>query len=181
MKLSTIGHTNHSFQLLTSKPQKLVGRLAEILEIEKIERPFEARELISLILDENEIDISDQLFERLDFDDSLEMWSSDANFLFAMGDILSLTSYSLDELATQPWHELFDRDSFFKMQIQNKFIQALTTGKVETNVTEWHMVRELRSPKMLNFEVKVKQITPFTDNDGMSGVVAIVKARPLSY
>ncbi|RYZ78287.1 MAG: hypothetical protein EOP06_29330 [Proteobacteria bacterium] len=100
-------------------------------------------------------------------------------FLFAMGQILKQTSYTIQQLSTIPWVDLFGRDELPASQIMNAVGTAITTGESQKKVTDWHEVTELQSKRHYKLLIRVKQITPFHSKGGIYGGFAVVESKRL--
>lgn len=173
--LSTLCHNETSLTRLPEDERDFVAGLSDQLGQNSIISPFEGRQVIWKSLNNKGLRVPSGLFENIATDDSLEMWTADLRFLFAMGSIIHKSSYSLDTLATHPWAELFSRDPSSMMQALTAWKAAMETGETQHDVTDWHWVRETRSPRMLSILLKIKQITPFQRNGVNAGIIALVK------
>jgi hypothetical protein len=184
--LSAVCHTENSLLIHEELHQVMLRELAQAMEMTSLFSPFEAKFYIGSIFKNSLGTMPTDLFEKLSEDDSLEMWStdyygnaSDLKFLFAMGAILKMTSFSMEDLSSTPWTKLFLRDEFNAKLILHRVVQAMVTGETQSNVTGWHLVSENGSPKQLQFQVRVAHIIPFKSTHGSSGVFGLVKSRPL--
>lgn len=182
--LSQICHNEETLRQLPMPYRSIVLEIAKELPLVGTLSPLLARDIVRRVMRRNEIAVPDDLYENVDADDSMEVWATgqanaDLQFLFATGPILTMTSYSIEDLVLNPWPELFGREEFFSRQIIKKLQQAILNNQSQKPVTSWHEVRELKSPRMRRLQVMVKQITPFRSASGLAGAFALVKARPL--
>lgn len=175
--LSAICHTEESLARLEPLQRRLISNLANRLAEVGIGNLFEAKQYIWKTMMDQGVEVHSDIFQQLEADDSIEMWTQDWRFLFAMGPVLSLSSYSLQELATAPWSQLFARDDEPAEQILSAFDMALMTEQSVHDVTDWHQVRELRAARESEFFVKVRLVAPFKSKDGVRGIFGVVKAR----
>lgn len=190
MNLDAFCHNSQSYRLLEPTYRQLIADLSPLASDRQLAAsftPFEGKQGLWKVMTRNRIQIQPELFEKMEKDDSLEMWvvpradgPQRMRFVLAMGKILSLSSYSITELATIPWNELFWREERYSVQITAGVLEALKTNASQFRVTDWHDVYESLSPNRLKFQVAVTQITPFKVPNGDTGIFALVKARPTS-
>jgi hypothetical protein len=179
MNLKAFCHTKESLEMLPEEHRAIVLKLAESALPDLYKSPYMARNTFSSTLARVGISVPDDIFKNLEKDDSIEMWTNDFRFIFAMGHILEQTSYQINELACSPWHLLFARSELENARILSKFHTALENNQSQISVTNWHTVTELASSGKFSFEVRVDQITPFVSSRGFNGIIARVKSRPL--
>ncbi len=180
MELAALCHTEESLQKLPDFHRQIVTELGIAIGEAGTRTPLEAKQHIWKTFMKMKIEVPNEIFENMEMDDSLEVWTSDLRFLFAMGPILQSTSYSLEELATISWASLFERDGEMEKRIVSDILGAVITKRTHYNTADWHVVRERMSEGQNEIWVKIKQITPFYSSVGISGVFALVKSkRPL--
>lgn len=94
----------------------------------------------------------------------------------------NLCSYSLDELASLPWDELFYRPPEITAQIFNEIGTALQSRKVLVSETPEHVVEELMSANKFKFKYKLKYIVPLTDLETRREdcVLGVIKAEKIT-
>jgi hypothetical protein len=177
MDLNALCHTLQSLEKLPDLHRELVADLATAIHSAGYDTPLEARHQIWKTFMKMKIEVPNEIFEKMEPDDSVEAWTSDLRFLFAMGPILKVTSYSLEELATISWASLFQRDIELQKKIVADILDAVITRETHYNTADWHLVRENFSEGRQHIMVKIKQITPFYSSTGLSGVFALVKSK----
>lgn len=181
MDLSTLCHTTESLAKLPTPYREIVLDLAQEVSGSGTETPFETKQAIWSTFAKMKIEVPSDIFRDLEYDDSVEVWTSDLRFLFAMGPVLTMTNYTLEELATISWASLFERPDVIEKQVIAKFLDAITTQKTQYNVADWHLVRERMSASRAVISVRIKQFVPFNSkSQGLSGVFALVKAKKLA-
>lgn len=91
----------------------------------------------------------------------------------------NLCSYSLDELASMPWDQLFHRPPEITAQIFNEIGAALQGRKVMISETPQHVVEELLSPNKYKFKYQLKYIVPLVDLETRREdcVLGVIKAE----
>lgn len=177
MNLENLCHTNNSYLALSSDKRAILDDILEASHDMDVVFPDQMKHILWKVMLKNGILIDNNIFELLEPNDSLEVWTDDSRFLFVVGPLLSQMSYSIDELSSKPWHELFERDKFSEKKILETYVQVLNTGKMVTDVCDWHLVSEIHSNKKVSLLIIVSAIAPFKSNKGFSGVVAIVKTK----
>jgi len=179
MNLQAVCHTEESFSMLPDRHREIVEELARLIPNGGLHSPFYAKEALWSAFAKFGIVFPPGVFELLEPEHSIEVWTSDTRFLFAMGDILQYCSYSLHDLATSRWEELFSRDTITEKRMLGRLVEAMKTGNAQKNVTDWHLVTESKSEKKNSLQVKVSLLVPFQSRD-VSGVFALVKVKPTS-
>lgn len=178
MNLALLCHTEESVQLLPQSDQELVLELADLFGADLKKPPFNAVDYIKKAFGSKGLRFPEDIFKELEPDDSMEVWTKDFRFVFAMGNLLRTTTYKIDDLALNPWADLFDRPEFVQKQIVTRFIDAIATGKSQFNVTDYHEVRETKTSEKRTVTLKVKQLTPyFNKKNQASGCAALVKFK----
>lgn len=176
MNLAPLCHTEESFEKLQPYSKALVKELAEAIEPLGVLSPYQAKPFLQKVLRKHGIDINSETFYNLDADDSIELWTSNFKFLFAMGPVLLATSYTLDQLTGHDWSDLFEREEEMMGGIVKRTLEAIETGVTQYNVTPWHLVSEKMSEEKKTMQVKVNQIIPFA-NPEFQGVMVLVKLK----
>lgn len=91
----------------------------------------------------------------------------------------NLCSYSLDELASMPWDQLFYRPLEITTQIFGEIGKALQSREIMPSQTPEHVVEELLSPNQFKFKYRLKYIVPLIDLETRREdcVLGIIKAE----
>lgn len=163
-------------QLISEPARELVLAAAEKTEFINIGN-LTTSEFAMQALKASRIGVDKSFWETLTPDDSLEFWSSDMAFLFSCGNFLKLTSFSVPELLSKNWADLFRRDQIHNLQIGNAVQKALSTGKPQYQVTPSHLVTE-NSAAAVSVLVEVKSVFPIHlmgDSSVNVGVVGVVR------
>ncbi|MFN7825629.1 MAG: hypothetical protein ACK5P6_09730 [Pseudobdellovibrionaceae bacterium] len=136
----------------------------------------EMKELgLDFIIDER---IKDLLLQGYDY----EIWTRDMEFIVASKRFLGLTSYSLDQLLTTHWGEMFHRDDLNKTRIVRAIEKVFKTQQPQISVTPKHVVQEIASKQKVALEVEVLEITPFWNHHedlNFSGLLAVTKLQEI--
>jgi hypothetical protein len=176
VNLALVGHSEKTFNRLSPEQQALVADLTVAMESAGQRDVYTAKHIIWNVLAKNRITFPSDMLAQIEEDDSLEMWSSDRNFIFGIGNIMDGSDYSQAELTEKSWEQLFHRDPFAEAQIIASFEKALMTKETQYNVTDWHNVIESKEGSRNSIKVKVIQISPFHKGD-LTGVFAVVKTQ----
>jgi hypothetical protein len=122
--------------------------------------------------------IKDLLLQGYDY----EIWSRDMEFIVASKRFLGLTSYSLDQLLTTNWGELFLRDDLNKTRIVRAIEKVFKTQQPQISVSPKHVVQEIGSEQKVALEVEVLAIAPFWNHHkdlNFSGLLAVTKLQEI--
>ena len=141
------------------------------------EEPSESKQQLWSALARTGIVLPAGVFENLSSHDSIEMWTTDLQFVFAMGPLMKRVTYTLEELTESPWQELFSRADDQTQLILKGFEKALISQETQLNITDWHPVIETKSHGKSSVLVKVRQISPFSSRKGFHGAIAIIESR----
>lgn len=172
-------HNTKSYNKLSTEKKKVLDDLLQFTYEKDRFTPHKHKLDIWKVMMKNKVSMPYDFFETIGENDSIEMWSDDQNFLFVMGKIMDFTSYSIEDLISDRWENLFERDPAVIAQILTAFQMAMMTNTNQYNVTDWHIVKEVKSELKLCQTVRVKMIAPFSSN-AYKGVFAIVESKPLS-
>lgn len=127
------------------------------------------------------VKLPSELFDHLGPNDSLEMWDDKFNLLFILGKVLDRSSYTLMELTSSPWHQLFEREKDFEEKLVEAYVKTIETSEPQFDVCGWHTVRERRSRFLFEQQVRVKLMAPWSV-EGTKGIFAIIETRrPRSF
>jgi|GEM_PF-2929310 PAS domain-containing protein len=122
----------------------------------------------------NGLVICSDVFSKIDREDIIEIWNLEGKQLFLSFHALRYFSYTLEELRTLPFWELFDRDVRYEALFAEEYVRLLksdmkTTYKVNIPT---HIVKEKRSKCGYVSEVTPKYMSPLKARDGR--VVAVI-------
>lgn len=117
----------------------------------------------------------DDLFERLHEDEVIIIWNLQGKQVFRSPNGFKLWSYTLDQLQSIPFYELFERDPAIGEKYMDYYTRLLNGHIRETILVEdipTHIVTEKRSKKKWRTRIKPLIISPLKDDQGR--VVAFV-------
>ncbi|OFZ29710.1 MAG: hypothetical protein A2622_10840 [Bdellovibrionales bacterium RIFCSPHIGHO2_01_FULL_40_29] len=176
MNLEIISHTPESLLLLPQNRQEILIKLATLISALESDKPFRNKQSLMNIMSQCGLHLDSEVFEKLEDGDSIEAWTSDPRFLFAMGDFIHRTNYSYHDLATNDWAELFHRDELIQKRILRSLQTCIATNKIQENIADWHLVSEMKTEERASCYIKIKMLAPF-HGENISGVIAIVKSK----
>lgn len=139
--------------------------------------PYSCRQELWGVFSRNKFSHVDMFFRNLEPDDSIEFWTPQMNFVFAMGNTIMRSNYSIDELRENNWSDLFKRDEGNSSKILKAVMDSIIENRINHNVTDWHTVEETKSHLKLKQDVKVKLIAPVSFND-FRMLMGMVKSKP---
>ncbi len=116
------------------------------------------------------------LFSQLTEEDVVEIYDRSSLQLYRSFSFFGLCSYSLEELYSRPWFELYHREEKFhemNLGLLHKFVSGQLM-KTEPTGIPMHEVRELKAPKMRSSMIQPHLVSPLFDNSGQT--VAILSA-----
>ncbi len=120
------------------------------------------------------------LLDMMQEGDLIEVYVGDRQ-VYRSFNYYNYCSYSLDELETIPWSELFARDEQWTNEIFKEIGSCLGTRKVITSQVPAHEVREIRSAYKNKFLYQLKYIVPLNDKEGGKPdcILGILRAQVL--
>jgi hypothetical protein len=112
--------------------------------------------------------IRSEVFENLKDEDIIEIWGADGRQIFRSFHALKFWSYTLEELLTYPFFELFERDASLETAYLVWFQKLLSGVVIETVALDIpsHVVREKRSKRKYSSVVTPKMVSPLKDKNG---------------
>lgn len=167
-----LGHTNESFKELKPLWQDFVKELKGVMKLDQ-----ETRQLLWGAFNKYNVKINYDLFGYLQDGDSVEMWTDQMVLMLAIGKVAKNCTYTIDELRSDQWENLFYRPEKNKHDILQGIITAKTTNSTCFDCGEWHEVMELKTRFKYKQQIKVKLITPYQMGD-IKGFLAVVQSRP---
>lgn len=135
------------------------------------------------ILKEHNLTLDDEVFTFVKPDDAFELWSSDLRFLGSSLEFYTLSSFSLEELLTKEWHDLFSRDHKFTEQMLAAATSVLSGQYplLRTPVDD-HCVSE-RKDSPVTVLVNTRLMAPIysLDSESIVGLIAVLKFKQISH
>lgn len=104
-------------------------------------------------------------FDKIQDEDVIEVYSSDHHQMFANFRFFELCSYTLEQVYSLPWDQLWYRDPA-ALQVMHKAVHQIlsTPGNTAIPLEEPpHRVKELASPFKFELDYQIKCIAPLTD------------------
>ncbi len=118
-------------------------------------------------------------FASVDDNTSFEVYNTEGHQTFRSISLMDCCSYSLDELVSIPWFELFQRDQSITdkyLSYQSKLVDGTLEHTNLDGVIETHKVYEIFGFDKLVLTMKPLYLSPMYDMDGnMVGVISAVK------
>lgn len=109
------------------------------------------------------------VFEKLEDDDIIEIWDASGKQLFRSFHGLKFFSYTLEELYSYPFFELFERESPDLEVAYGTVFSKLISGETRTTVAvdiPPHVVREKRSRRKRTALMTPKYVSPLKNKQG---------------
>ena len=122
------------------------------------------------------------LFTKITNEHIVEIYSTDNVQLYCNLNFYEYCSYTLEELHTLPWWELFERDSRNTQQIFDHTMKIFK-GEILDNVKpaiDKHVLKELNSSSMFTMEYTVELMGPLFKNKRPEAFIILEKARILA-
>jgi PAS domain-containing protein len=99
----------------------------------------------------------DGLFENVQEEDSIELFDTNHQLVFANLRIFQLISYPLEDVFCRPWTDLLDRENAIVteslLKLGNEMLSGKRTKLTSTAVIPDHVCREKDSPGMVGFKI----------------------------
>lgn len=131
---------------------------------------------------ENGLRAPADLFSKIERDWIIEIYSLEGSLCFTGLKYFENVSYTLFDIFTYPWFELFERDEEIQRQMIENMI-SIASHKTEF-VPDWpeNEVREIFSENRFRFMQKFKLCSPLFDPQGRtSHFLAACVVKPLSF
>jgi hypothetical protein len=161
LRYQNLGLSLNYVQKLTAPSRALVERIADNSELTNPQDLPPTRELFARsIFKRAHLSVDSGFWEVLQPDYGFELWSFNLEYLLGCGKFYSLTSYSQEELLSNSWIDLFDRDDIHLKQILNASEKVQRTNRPVLDVTPSHTVTEKKSPLKVSLLVTVKALFP---------------------
>lgn len=151
-------------------PEMYVKILQEFMDLKG--EPTNTKTTTEFALKRMKISCSPIILNKITETDVVEVYSFDARQVFRSLNFLQYSSYSLKELSTGGWMQLFKRDQECLAKIWGT-AQRILAGSIRytENVCEPHIVSETSSPKMVQVKVQYKFMAATEDEAGRTGVI----------
>ena len=108
------------------------------------------------------------LFAKLHENDVIEIYSSDSRQLFRSFNFFPLCTYSMEEIYSLPWFEIYERDEGIheqQMALLQRMLGGEITSTVETPISQ-HVVREKVSVFRRCNIIQPRHVSPLYDTKG---------------
>jgi hypothetical protein len=141
---------------------------------------LEEKKLLWLALKKLRLLPGSDLMDLLTIDDLIEVYVGNRQ-VYRTFNYYDLCSYSLEELETVPWDQLFFRsDSSILQKLLAEVEQMLTHRKIVKSAASVHTVYETNSPLMKSFSYQLKYLAPLTDQETHRNdcFLAVLTAQP---
>lgn len=171
--MSTLAYTKKAFQTFSG-----IGReIAEKIVNTDLGSALKNEELLRRILISSRLEVDDSAFALLAQGFGFEIWSKELEYIVADEAFLYATSYTIADLISRPWGELFSRDSDMLKKIYNSFLVCINTNKPVRNVAPLHEVCEVEGEKR-KMLVSIEAFFPLTDaNNEVRAFVAVTQLQ----
>lgn len=160
------------FQKVPAAIQKVLLHAARVYRVicEEFfrEEIFVERDQIELLAKKAKIQISKDYLDNIVDGDVVEIYDSNSSQLFRTINFFRVCSYTLEELYSIPWYELYHRDQFFQKQNESLMIKMVTekiSGPQAIPVKPHH-VEELRSKRMYRVLMQPKYMSRLDNSQG---------------
>ena len=113
--------------------------------------------------------MSSDVFERLEDNDIIEIWDAKGHQLFRSFHGLQFFSYTLEEIYSYPFFELFERESTDLEVAYGQVFSKLVSGETQTTTLvdiRPHLVREKRSRRKRSAVMTPKYVSPLKNKQG---------------
>jgi hypothetical protein len=139
-------------------------------------------QLLKVALKKFGISVPNNLFEDMSHEDIIEFYDVDSTQIFTDFNFFRYCGYSLEELYSRPYFELWQRDPFVTARLGELGFQALT-GKITDMIdpkVPVHTVVEKYSSKGFISELLIKKFGPiFNEMNVPCGAVVVEKCNPI--
>ena len=158
-------------ELLVSSAEALTALGVSPLESEKLAQAFLERASLHTTVD---------AYDSYRQGDFVEVYLSNGQSIFSSLNILSLSSYSIEELQCRPWTALWYRDEAITTQLLSLITTLLTNGEQKTEIPAipTHQIYERESAARRTLWIQNKSFSPVWTTDGVTvGFICINEAR----
>ncbi|UXR63153.1 hypothetical protein EZJ49_08695 [Bdellovibrio bacteriovorus] len=122
-----------------------------------------------------------ELFNHIRNEDIVEIYSEDHIQLFRNFTFFDFCSYTLEELHTNEWWALFERDEEITTKIIEEVRKVFSEEIRETftpNIPK-HVLREIRSADRLCQSMEIRRMSPLYRNKKVAAVIVLEKVEML--
>ncbi len=123
------------------------------------------------------------LLDKIEGDDVIEIYDRNFHQLYRNWRFIELCSYSIADVNTFEFAELYDRPTHITDQLVQLGLQVLNGEVDETKkvTVDSHILREKFSEDRLSFRIEQGIVAPLHDSEGqIIGLITTLKAIPLS-
>lgn len=108
------------------------------------------------------------VFSHLKADDIIEIYDEDHVQIFRTFDFLKCVSYSLDEVHTHSWWELYERDQTVTEKMIGVATSVISEKKPVTILAPFahHQTRETFSPRLRTAQIESRLVSTLVDSQG---------------
>jgi PAS domain-containing protein len=117
---------------------------------------------------QNNLVICSDVFDKIDKEDIIEIWDLEGHQLFRSFHALRYFSYTIEELTSYPFYELFERDLEVEAAYATEFVRVIkgeVSGTYKLEIPP-HVVREKLSVRRNVSMVTPKYVSPLKDKYG---------------
>jgi hypothetical protein len=118
---------------------------------------------------------SEDLFTTLENEKFIQIYNPDQFQIFRSLRCFERCSFTLEELTSRSWYELWERDSLFFYALTGlatKLIQFIKPGLLRLDFP-YHTVREVKSECLFDFRYKIKSVSVLTRHKRAQAAVLI--------
>lgn len=122
------------------------------------------------------------VFSHIKPGDTIEIYDTDHLQIFRSFNMFRCISYSLDELVTHEWFELYHRPEDAHKKVLARIKTCLEQGvTIHDHSAEVHIVSEKFSPRRRRASYLTRFVTPLFDSSSkIKGWMNVIKAEPLT-
>jgi hypothetical protein len=122
---------------------------------------------------------TEDIFDKIEDGDVVEIYSLQQVGLFRNLCFYEYVSFTLEQLFASTWYELTERDpeptrKLYEMAMG--FIRGEITQTIDPQVQP-HVIRELRSARLLDIEITMRFCAPLKHKRDLSGIMVVNRSR----
>ena len=113
--------------------------------------------------------------------DTIEIYDVDHVQIFRSFNMFRCISYSLDQLVTHEWYQLYSRPDGKQEEIMERFQRAISEKRtIVVSEGESHVVSERFSPRLKSAKYSTRLVSPlFAENNVVAGYINVIQAIPI--
>ena len=119
------------------------------------------------------------IFDQIGDEDVVEIYSTQQKQIFRNLQFFKYVSLTLEDLYCDTWYDLTRRDPVREAELGQAALKLLS-GEVEDSLpieVPEHLVHEIDTEKMLTISIRVKWLSPVTNEGQLAGVLVINESR----